>query len=1469
MTAKSLLLFLLFNLLLGQAHAQTGKVTAGSVYVSSGDTMVVPIFVDNLSNAAAISLTLQFDPGPFQAVFVENSATFSSQVLVNLANNKLLIAWFSLNPASIQTDTLAKLKFIKGNGCYTNLVFDTVTIGANEITNYNGQIIPVSYVSGIASFVNTVPPALLAPVNGAQGVPISGVQLLWKKAKCAVNYKLQVGLTNNFSAPLIDVMLSDTTYQMSNLQGSTKYYWRVGKKDISGAVFWSAVFDFTTIDQIIMDARLLTIYPPGDTAKVPLVVNNLGLAKAFNWKIDFDPSSLQFLYHQNSLLPGLTLTTSNSQITLNWDGNGNGSSVNSDTLLKLVFLKKINCQTGLKWNASSAISQVNPLLAVLPVFTDGNVWFEKKYKPVLVSPATQATVLVYPLLKWQQQNCSIGYLLRIGTNAGMTNLVLEAPNLIDTAYIPAALAPFTTYYWQVAGKNSEGTLFWSEVRSFTTGAALTPKFIIGDVNTNGGLVSVPVVTKGLPYLKGFQLRIDFNATELDFIAPQNPSLPVQVQENNGYLKLTFAAGNNYVNLLNDTLLWLQFDLLGDCSELLEWNQQQGLLDFLSIAPPFSVQWEDGAIVVYNPQISINCPADISVKVDGTGLIDPSGIVTGVSPIDCGNVKLNFHTPTTVPDCPAFQVDLISNPALGSGAVFPVGSHNLQYKASDLSGHVDYCQFGITVLPLETLVATASPNQVCAGQSIAFSANQYNNATYAWKSPSGATLSTQSSFNYQNAPASSSGNFTLNIQLPFNCQLSKSIPVTISKKPQLVITDADVACVGGNLALKLGVIDTAQSGVTQWIWTYPGGGTSTQQNPVIPNVTIGNSGIYQVTATTSNGCQSTASVPVTVILTPPMPDLSVSDVTACTGDTIQLVGEMFNGNVVSYGWKAPASAGLNIVNNHLTTAMPMTPGSFIYQYFATIDGCKTDTATVTVNIQSAPAIQVSLVGDLDCVDGNSSVQLIESGGEAVQWTWQCASSGFSSNEQNPVILNATAADAGNYLLLAASANGCVSSTSLPVNITDKPQPATLALASSTVCPGESVQLTGTNYGTVGVQYLWQGPGLPPNAISNAAISAAPNSSGSVSYGFAALVHGCLTDTVFATVMVGVAPVLQPSYQGNTFCVNGSSSITLLAGSTGAVTWSWSVGGVPFSNEKNPVLNNVTPAQSGLYELVSTSLDGCSASAALNLQISSSLPPIIASVSGTSCEGGLISLQTNGIPGATYKWFSPQGNQVSTQQNFVLSNAQAFYNGPYYVEVNLGGCVATSLPVMVNVLEAPDPKADNIAVNIDKQVTFSVILNDIMDTLAAFTVDVLQGVTSGQLDNLGNGIFQFTPEKDFTGTVNFIYEICYDDCPALCDFGFVTLSVEYPNDKCIATTIITPNDDGVNEYFKFFCLEGGNLTDNELTIFNQWGDQVFKATPYENDWSGTFNGKELPGGTYFYVFRPGNGMKEVKGFVVIMR
>ena len=44
------------------------------------------------------------------------------------------------------------------------------------------------------------------------------------------------------------------------------------------------------------------------------------------------------------------------------------------------------------------------------------------------------------------------------------------------------------------------------------------------------------------------------------------------------------------------------------------------------------------------------------------------------------------------------------------------------------------------------------------------------------------------------------------------------------------------------------------------------------------------------------------------------------------------------------------------------------------------------------------------------------------------------------------------------------------------------------------------------------------------------------------------------------------------------------------------------------------------------------------------------------------------------------------------------------------------------------------------------------------------------------------------------------------------------------------------------------------DNEMIIFNRWGDIVFEQRPYNNEWGGlNNNGQELPQGTYYYILR----------------
>jgi gliding motility-associated-like protein len=74
------------------------------------------------------------------------------------------------------------------------------------------------------------------------------------------------------------------------------------------------------------------------------------------------------------------------------------------------------------------------------------------------------------------------------------------------------------------------------------------------------------------------------------------------------------------------------------------------------------------------------------------------------------------------------------------------------------------------------------------------------------------------------------------------------------------------------------------------------------------------------------------------------------------------------------------------------------------------------------------------------------------------------------------------------------------------------------------------------------------------------------------------------------------------------------------------------------------------------------------------------------------------------------------------------------------------------------------------------------------------------------------------------------------------------------------VFTPNGDGKNEIFEIKGLDA--YPNNSLQVFNRWGNPVYTAKPYKNDWDGTPNasGKtgsgKLPTGTYYYILELGD-------------
>ncbi|MBO0358122.1 gliding motility-associated C-terminal domain-containing protein [Hymenobacter sp. BT186] len=69
--------------------------------------------------------------------------------------------------------------------------------------------------------------------------------------------------------------------------------------------------------------------------------------------------------------------------------------------------------------------------------------------------------------------------------------------------------------------------------------------------------------------------------------------------------------------------------------------------------------------------------------------------------------------------------------------------------------------------------------------------------------------------------------------------------------------------------------------------------------------------------------------------------------------------------------------------------------------------------------------------------------------------------------------------------------------------------------------------------------------------------------------------------------------------------------------------------------------------------------------------------------------------------------------------------------------------------------------------------------------------------------------------------------------------------------------SPNGDGQDDTWEIDRI--GDFTGNAVTVFNRWGNQVFKTTNYSrtNEWNGQINGQPAPLGTYYYVITLGKG------------
>lgn len=260
-------------------------------------------------------------------------------------------------------------------------------------------------------------------------------------------------------------------------------------------------------------------------------------------------------------------------------------------------------------------------------------------------------------------------------------------------------------------------------------------------------------------------------------------------------------------------------------------------------------------------------------------------------------------------------------------------------------------------------------------------------------------------------------------------------------------------------------------------------------------------------------------------------------------------------------------------------------------------------------------------------------------------------------------------------------------------------------------------------------------------------------------------------------------------------------------------------------------NTTPFQQIIYARI-TNILNCYGNIPITLNVNT-FPEIISDETIGICNNTPTNI---GAPSgyASYSWNT---SPIQTSQTITVSNA-----GTYTVTItNADGCTKTKTFTVVN---------SEIATITNIDVT------DFDENLVATISVTGNGTYEYSLDGItfqNSPVFNLLDSGEYTVYVN-----DKNNCGVVIE-TFYALS--YPK-------FFTPNGDNYNDTWQIKNLEKKGLENSKISIFDRFGKLIRQIKPGENDWNGTYNGKQLSSSDYWFVLELTNG-KTVKGHFSLKR
>lgn len=324
---------------------------------------------------------------------------------------------------------------------------------------------------------------------------------------------------------------------------------------------------------------------------------------------------------------------------------------------------------------------------------------------------------------------------------------------------------------------------------------------------------------------------------------------------------------------------------------------------------------------------------------------------------------------------------------------------------------------------------------------------------------------------------------------------------------------------------------------------------------------------------------------------------------------------------------------------------------------------------------------------------------------------------------------------------------------------------------------------------------------------------------------------------------VFPLPVPDARINTPLCYGD---TLVLSSGDGSVFSWT-GPAGFSSTDSVV--KLFPAdynQNGWYRVRVTSAQSCVQNDSVEVSVHPN-PVADAGMDQNICEGGSVSLQASG--GSSYLWIPAAGLSSTTSDRPMASPADST---TYIVTAkNDAGCTDTA-SVRVNVNHLP---AANAGPDLKIMEGDTVILAG----AAGGTAVSWYWEPPAYLNDFRQLQPLAFPVSDITYTLHVQSQV---GCGEATDKVFVRVfkKVKVPN-------AFSPNGDGVHDLWFISNLD--TYPEATVTVFNRYGQAVFRSQGYTRPWDGRYGGQPLPVGVYYYVIDLKNGFPLLKGSLTLLR